>query len=171
MEGNRKRILKEPLFPRLQQRMESKRIMAQSPIFIPVVLVGNKKTKKVVAMIDTGSYYSMIRPNLANEIGYTFLRDEDFETGAGIIKLPLGKIKKIELDGHIHDEPHVIINQYTAVDFNVGVQVIEDLGLTLDFKNRRIGGLASNPLWGDVLIRQIRPGLKGWKAIEKEKQD
>ena len=112
-----------------------------------VTLYGTKGSRIVAALFDTGAEPCVIKPSLADEIGVT-------EVGVRMVETPFAEkyeIREVELEkivirGKERPKPRAAVATPVGVDFLVGRDVMEWIGVKLEPKKLRMTINPSNPV-------------------------
>ena len=142
--GSLRKFLEEwqPIFPRkklIGSKTERTTLPTGGAIIEEVTLYGTKGSKVVPALFDTGAEPCVIKPSLADEIGVT-------EVGVRRVETPFGveyEIKEVELEkivirGKERPKPRAAVATPVGVDFLVGRDVMEWIGVKLEPKKLKM---------------------------------
>ena len=132
----------QPIFPRRKLiGSQGQRTMPRTggEIIEEVTLYGTKGSKVVAALFDTGAEPCVIKPSLADEIGVT-------EVGVRTVETPFAEkyeIKEVELEkivirGKERPKPRAAVATPVGVDFLVGRDVMEWIGVKLEPKKMKM---------------------------------
>ena len=126
----------QPVFPRKKLIKSHGAIPPTGGAIIEeVTLYGTRGSRVVAALFDTGAEPCVIKPSLADEIGVT-------EVGIRWVETPFGQeyeIKEVELEkivirGKERPKPRAAVATPVGVDFLVGRDVMEWIGVKLEPK-------------------------------------
>ncbi|MBU4374207.1 MAG: retropepsin-like domain-containing protein [Euryarchaeota archaeon] len=111
-----------------------------------IELVGTRKSKRIIALFDSGAHRNYIRKMLedgdrAEDIGFhifegthrAILANGDIAVGEKV------RFKIIRIKECSFGEPEFIIMENLIADAIIGVNLMQRLGITLDPLNERIG--------------------------------
>jgi len=111
-----------------------------------IEIIGKRKSKKIIALFDTGAYRNYIRKLLEDgdeteDIGFhifegihrAILANGDIAVGERV------RFKGISIKERNVKEPEFIIMEDLVEDVIIGVNLMQKLGITLDPLNERIG--------------------------------
>jgi len=111
-----------------------------------IEIIGTRKSKKLLALFDSGADRNYIRTELedgdrAEHIGFhifegthrAILANGDIATGERV------RFKEIRIKERSSKEPSFVIMENLIEDIIIGVELMQQLGITLDPPNERIG--------------------------------
>ncbi|MFQ6084838.1 MAG: TIGR02281 family clan AA aspartic protease [Candidatus Bathyarchaeia archaeon] len=119
----------------------------ETPITLFVRIVGEKTTRELRAVLDTGSMYSLIPREDAVQLGYTTLYDPLQPqlggegaltvTGSYIIEVPVVTLKEVRLGGLKAENVKAVVwdlPEPSGADVLLGINFLKNFKTTLDYK-------------------------------------
>ncbi len=119
----------------------------KTPITLFVRIVGEKATRELRAVLDTGSTYTLIPKKDAIQLGYTTLYDPlvpslggegaHVVTGSYIIEVPLITLKEIRVGGLTAENVKAVVwdlPEPSGADVLLGTNFLQNFKTTLDYK-------------------------------------
>lgn len=113
-------------------------------IIIPIRISGPKSERYVRVILDIGATYTMICPEVLEEIGYDLskpLRETDITTASAIEKAPFYVISKIDVLGHVRRDIEVAshkIPERVPADGLLGLNFLKHFNVHLEFLKRNL---------------------------------
>lgn len=111
-----------------------------------IEIIGTRKSKKISALFDSGAYRNYIKMELedgdrAEDIGFhifegthrAILANGDIAVGERV------RFKEISIKERSVKEPSFVIMESLIEDIIIGVELMQELGITLDPPNEKIG--------------------------------
>ncbi|MEW6685224.1 MAG: aspartyl protease family protein [Candidatus Edwardsbacteria bacterium] len=104
--------------------------------FAEVIIRANGREVKKKLLVDTGSTYSWLKPEVAKQVGIKPIEKREFETIEGrIVKRRIGFVEMRVLDRRT---PTLVILGLKKDSEVLGLHALEGLGLEVDPINRRL---------------------------------
>ena len=110
-----------------------------------IEIIGTRKNKRILALFDSGAYRNYIKMELedgdkADDIGFhifegtheAILANGDIAVGERV------RFKEIHIKESSLKEPSFVIMENLVHDVIIGLEVMQELGITLDTPNGRI---------------------------------
>lgn len=103
---------------------------------------GTVGEKEISALFDTGIHPCLIAPRLVEEVGVREIGEAEMTTPSGVVMVKEVELDEVEVRGKVRPEPRAVVTEGIPIDFVVGRDVMEWIGVKLDPKGMRI---LSNP--------------------------
>ena len=109
-----------------------------------IEIFGLRKSKKILALFDSGAYWNYLSPNLdedtPDDIGFhvyegqhdAILANQEIASGESV------RFKKVLIENKTIDEPRFIILKQMLEHAIIGADTMQKLGIYIDFVNDRL---------------------------------
>ncbi|MEW6097548.1 MAG: retropepsin-like aspartic protease [bacterium] len=107
----------------------------------PIRLAGSKGSKELIALFDSGSTYSCIKPELANELGRSEPLPEPMDFGTAEEERKVTAKERVSLNFHINSfrlSDEFMLIEKLSDDVIIGAKTLQAWRIKLDFEHDEV---------------------------------